>query len=626
MLDIPRFYNPQKGYGAMKAAQKNFCEMMLCPENETPLQEATELLGRLDANGRFPDVDYTDQHPNNWHPRIHFERMVRLLSNRQVLEDNNLRGRAMRGMDFWLKADLHNPNWWHNQIGQPRYMGMAALLLKSWLTEEQRMQALRILEQGSLYSNPGFHAWTGANLLWGVSNTLQHALLAGDFSIAEKALGRAEQELVIKDGDQEGIKPDYSFFQHSTQLYTGGYGRSFVEEVSRIIFVLHGTSMQFSTAHLQVLADYILEGQRWAVKDDGWDFTTVGREIARPEALSGPALRQSLYRLSLVEEMPRRTELSDFYRQVAGKGCAKTPEGDRFFPYGRLYVSRHDGRYISTRLTDPGQMMGETINGENFYSANLYTGGVTCLMVDGREYSDLAPVWHPCFIPGSTARVEGDDALLKKRSLWHGRCAENTYAFGTAFDKNSGCVWQDMCYNGITGTIARFFFNGIMVALGSGLTASGSEAVVTSLDQCRLRHAPEKVSLPGIDTVCHNGFVYASLDGKGLQMSEETRTGDWRRINESEKRPPEIAAVLTLWIEHGAAPKNASYAYAVAMDRESAPYRLAGLKIISNTTSWQAVQSEDQMICVFHQDGIYTLPDGRKWRGERGKAIRIAVS
>ena len=609
----------------MKPAHENFCEMMLSPENETPFQEAVKLTGLLNACGRFPDVDYTDQHPNNWQPRIHFERMVRMLSNRQVLEDDDLRGRAMRGMDFWLKADLRNPNWWHNQIGQPRYMGMAALLLKSWLTEEQREQALRIMEQGSLYSNPRFYAWTGANLLWGVSNTLQHALLAGDFSIAEKALDRAEQELVIKDGDLEGIKPDYSFFQHTTQLYMGGYGRSFVEEVSRIIFVLRGTSMQFSAASLQVLAAYILEGQRWIVKNDGWDFTTVGREIARPEALSNPVLRQSLHRIGQVEEMPRRVEFLDFYRQVVGEGCEGAPEGERFFPFGRLYVSRHGGGYISTRLTDPGQMMGETINGENFFSANLYTGGVTCLMADGKEYADLAPVWHPCFIPGSTARVESDEALLEKRVLWHGRCAENTYAFGTAFDENFGCVWQDMCYNGITGTIARFFLNGIMVALGSGLTASGREAVVTTLDQCRLRHVPEKVPLPDIDSVSHNGFVYASLDGKTLRMSAETRTGGWRRINESEQRPPETAPVLTLWIEHGAAPKNASYAYAVATDRETAPYRLSGLKIIANTPAWQAVQSEDRLICVFHQDGVYTLPDGRKWRGEREKAICIAA-
>ena len=106
----------------MKAAQKNFCEMMLCPDHETPFEEVAALAECLDENGRFPD----------------FERMVRLLSNRQVLENDKLRSRAMRGMDFWLRADLRNPNWWHNQIGQPRYMGMAALLLKSWLTDEQR--------------------------------------------------------------------------------------------------------------------------------------------------------------------------------------------------------------------------------------------------------------------------------------------------------------------------------------------------------------------------------------------------------------------------------------------------------------------------------------------------------
>ena len=89
----------------MKAAQKNFCEMMLCPDHETPFEEVAALAECLDENGRFPDVEYTDQHPNNWQPHIHFERMVRLLSNRQVLENDKLRSRAMRGMDFWLRAD-----------------------------------------------------------------------------------------------------------------------------------------------------------------------------------------------------------------------------------------------------------------------------------------------------------------------------------------------------------------------------------------------------------------------------------------------------------------------------------------------------------------------------------------
>ena len=178
-----------------------FCEMLLDHGAATPLEECIALLDRLDDEGRFPDIDYTDQQHNEWQVSIHFQRMVRLLSNREFLQNAALRNRAMVGFDFWLNAGFQNPNWWHNDIGQPQAMGKAALLLRPWLTEEQLGKVLTVMERRSLHLMPSLYdLWVGANLLWGVFNTLQHAILAGDPSIVEDALVHAAGELTLPDG------------------------------------------------------------------------------------------------------------------------------------------------------------------------------------------------------------------------------------------------------------------------------------------------------------------------------------------------------------------------------------------------------------------------------------------
>lgn len=162
-------------------------------------------------------------------------------------------------------------------------------------------------------------------------DTVQYALLSGDLMLARPAIALAEREVSMKDGDAEGIKPDYSFFQHSTQFYSGGYGRSFVIELSSLVYILQESPLQFSTSALKVFADFVLDGLRWMTQKNSLDFMTVGREICRADALKLDNMQEALWRLSNSKEMPRAEELAEFYRQVRGRE-ALHPEGDRWFP------------------------------------------------------------------------------------------------------------------------------------------------------------------------------------------------------------------------------------------------------------------------------------------------------
>src|SRR5690348_17434716 len=50
------------------------------------------------------------------------------------------------------------------------------------------------------------------------------------------------EELRITDSD--GIQADYSFHQHGAQLYSGGYGLGFANDVGRFIALAWGTPWQ----------------------------------------------------------------------------------------------------------------------------------------------------------------------------------------------------------------------------------------------------------------------------------------------------------------------------------------------------------------------------------------------
>src|SRR5439155_19057204 len=118
--------------------------------------------------------------------------------------------------------------------------------------------------------------WTGQNLVWGVNNQILRGLIENDADTVAAAYTRLYEEVRIS--TDEGIQPDFSFHQHGAQLYNGGYGLGFAQDVPRLVRFSWGTSWQIPDDRLQVLCGYLLDGEQWMMHKQRIDDSTVSRQ------------------------------------------------------------------------------------------------------------------------------------------------------------------------------------------------------------------------------------------------------------------------------------------------------------------------------------------------------------
>ncbi len=572
--------------------------------------ECLALINGLDETGLWTDLDYTVDHRNAWCWTGHINRIATIASNDKFLSESHNRASFMTALNAFLSQPRTNDNWWHNQIGLPMACGNLYLLQEDILDDGQKKALLTYVEQGSLHTHPeNFRLWFGSNLLWGAFTTLTHALIAGDMTIALPTLEALKKELTMKNG-REGIQEDFSFFQHQTQFYNGGYGKDFMIRFATIVYSLKGTDYQFPSENLNLLGGYIISGMRYCIRNNHLDFLTVGREISRPDALRVGEYRKSLYLLLHVDEMPCRDVIQEQFASLTAEMYSL--RSDKFFSESNYYSSRITTSHIGCRGTSPHRSLGETINGENQLSANLYAGGATCIMVDGKEYDNIFPLWDFSHVPGTTAPEETDDEIEAKYAHWHGTKGANTYCKGFSHN-NVGILYQDVNFDGVTGVISRFFINGMMIALGADLSCDKDKNLTTTLNQCRLydKVLTEEDRLP-TNWAYQGRIAYCTLDQQPLTITVEQKEGNWSRINDSADRV-EKDTVFTVGISHGIHPEHASYAYLVipAVSASNAAQRiqdeLAQITVLRNDHKVQAIRYKDKVYCVFHKNDTLQL-------------------
>ncbi|MBQ9115436.1 MAG: hypothetical protein IJY04_00265, partial [Clostridia bacterium] len=270
----------------------------------------------------FSDINYDCQDIAIWDALNHLRRMQSKLcaEGLRALDNDALMEEMSGALDYWLYKDPHNPNWWFNQIGMVSTLSAVTIMLRDRLTDEQVKRAAELVSRGSVATLPKILDWTGANLIWGIRNTVHHALLTGDRELMRIASDRMSQEIAIAEGLGEGIKPDMSFYQHGAILYSCGYGRSFTYETAQLIAILSGSEFAIDAAKTRIFEKFLLEGQRYMMRGEAVDFQTVGREIARPGALSSKGFAAALELLLESDSFLRKDELRAYLDSLLGKG------------------------------------------------------------------------------------------------------------------------------------------------------------------------------------------------------------------------------------------------------------------------------------------------------------------
>jgi chondroitin AC lyase len=560
------------GDAADQRTVKQRLRQLYLVEQAPAATEVAAWLAALQPDGSWAEYDYATFHTQFFPPFAHLRRVggmaLAYLQDTPLRGDPQLLDAVARAIRFWVGANPQTHHLWFVEIGVPIFLAKPLVLLEEELDPALVQRAIPLLTRavtGDDYVYNGAPA-TGANLTWIARAALEAALLVGDIPLAVQASRRLADEIrVTRD---EGIQPDFGFYQHGKQFYAGGYGASFIHDCATIAALLDGTRFALDPNHLALLVDYILEGPRWMTRHGQWVSGSRGREIARPGGrMGGGAVR----RLLAVADLPRRHELEAFLAELDASRGAQPPSihGNRHFWSVDLMAHHTPSWSVFIDLSSKRIFGTEGGNRENLLGYHL-VDGVVEIMRRGDEYHNIAPLWDWKKLPGTTIRQYPADIPLID---WWGDGTRGTTAFtGGLSDGQRGLAVLDFDRHGVRTRKAWAVTDAWLLATGTTprVDPANSDPVITTIDQ-RRRRGPVIIEQPGHppqtavdgDTplvgpvwVRHDGMAWLIPDGQLCVLRLDSRRESWRRVNQAaggDDRSEE-GDIMSLWLDHGVSP------------------------------------------------------------------------
>lgn len=530
-------------------------------------EEEAQLAALMDERGAWTDIDYASMDRSGWPPIQHGLRCCRLAIRYRQTGRSEVLELLHRAMHWWFTARPECPNWWYNEIGLPRAFGPAFLLLGDELTPEERTGAIRVLDRAGL-------RMTGQNKVWEAGVTLMKGLLSDDEPLVREARDSIASEIRLCAG-AEGLQDDWSFHQHGPQLQFGNYGLSYAVSLAWWARALENTPLAFSEEQVRILRDYVRNGLSRVVWQGRFDLNACGRQVFRNTQL-GKALcvRMAARNLGLKEKEVRKAQRGGWYFHRSDFGVFRTRNW-----------------YASLRMNSERTIGFETVNQENmkgYYSAD----GALLLRRDGLEYDNIPVLWDWHFIPGATTCDDGTP-------LWGDRGHKPPFnrsgrVFG-ATDHGMMAAAMELDRDGLRARKAWFFWKGGVVCLGAGISGPEGVRVYTTLEQSHLRGRIGQ-SRGGVR---HGGISYLPLDDNSYTVQDEEHRGDWHELGPGTGTAS--GRVFLMYIDHGTAPRDAAYAYAVIPGARSAfrARRIARkVRVVENSAERQVVRIGRRSISI----------------------------
>lgn len=520
-------------------------------------------------------------------------------------------------------AARESGNWWFWEIGAPRALMDACVLLRERLPAADLADYLAVVDRfcpdADRRTNSPTLSETGANRTDKAVIVALRGLLGKDadkLASARDALsdvrdaGRNSLFRYTSSGD--GFYEDGSFVQHGVVAYTGSYGTVLLGGAAHLLSLLAGSPWAVADPKVSVMYDAV-ERSFAPVIFDGLMMDAVrGRAVSRERAgdhrdgatavaailllASGaPADRADRWR-ALAKGWLTRNRTTPFaaLATLPQLALAKAvlddpavPDGARttgsfvFADMDRV-VHRRPGWAFALSLSSRRISAYEAGNGENLHG--WYTGDGMTYLYDGDglgQFNDgFWPTVDPYRLPGTTVdtRERADLGTGGGTSTYR---PANAVAGGAVLDGRHTAAAMEVV--GAEGSTLRarkswFLLDNAVVALGAGITASDGRTVETVVENRNLgskgrnRLLVDGVERGGSATVSRAGWAH--LDGTGgyvfpgataLNVLREERTGTWRAINTGAdtggSADPVTRRYATLWMDHGVSPTDAAYAY-----------------------------------------------------------------
>lgn len=564
--------------------------------DETALQQN---FFALQTDGSWSDIDYQTV-TMYFDAGKHLSRLLNMTLGYCKPESKHYQSPALLqkvflALDYFYRQQPSSKNWWYIDIGAPQEYMCVLLLLKGKIDRKTLLHYAAYLKDRT--SN---RAHQGKNRTWVSIITLYKGCLEDDAALVTTGFQSITSTIKIADTpNEEGIKIDYSIHQHRPQLYSGGYGMSFISDLVYLINLSDGLSFAtlFTPEKRAILSKTLLQGQLLFGYRTGYDFGTIGRNISRPNALNNI----SSYTLKqMMQTDPASQPLYQAWEaHLAGNSFPVS--GNKYFWKSAIMTHHGANYYLSAKITSVRNNGTEMLNGENLKGYYLPLGA-TNILTTGEEYKNIFPVWDWTRIPGTTALANQTTAGL------HGYHFGSNRVGGGVSNGKCGVIAFEYAHHGVQAWKSYFFLDDAMLCLGAGIEADKTQMVQTSVNQCFLegdvyigcagrteKQIAEKLTSDSISWVYHHGVGYLFPLSKRVVVQQKVQSGSWREINESGSEERLSYPVFSLWQEHGNSPVDEHYCYFVLPSRSLAAFEEKlpdhGFEVITNTKQVQAVRN-----------------------------------
>lgn len=580
--------------------KKNLFEISLY-YSDTQNDDIKSFISNMNTqNGLFTDLDYHGQAKSEWNPGIHWRRLSAMaIAYHNPADiyylDKHLKDAIVNGIDSWIKHPYTAENGWWNLIGIPTEMAKVMILMENELKPTVISGQIKTINRAV---KPDFYDYygpaTGENLLWETLNHIYASVLTNDTCGIRRASTASATEMRIS--EKEGIQSDYSFFQHGNQSYAFGYGKAFSLTAAQIIYALSDTRFAIPKKNIDIITKYILDGQQWCSYEQMLEYTSMGREIARPDDKTAPLIKAAT--LMLKAQSERGAEFEDFIKQLKGIQRTHTLKGTRFFPKVDLYVQQGNHYFFSVKGASKQIVSTEIGNGENL--KGYYLGlGTQFMTRTGNEYKDIFPIWDWKRIPGSIA--EQDDSPLVQYSWTKGAEGSSSFVDGIA-EGDEGVLAYDYQKDGILAKRSWFFSDGIILMMTSDINFKKDKDVYLNINQC---YQNGKVCIDGkilkndmtqirAKKIWQDSIGYYFPMNDKLVISGKTQTGAWKDINTARSDKKISANVFSLSCNMGKdAKKKKQVCFILPGINENERFedRCNTLEILCNDGMMQAVRN-----------------------------------
>jgi len=573
--------------------------------------KAAAYLSSMESDGSWSDVDYMDR-DNNWSPLVHLDKMLVMTINytnstSELYQDKDLLQGLVRSLGYWYTVNPVCDNWYKNRIAKQFYFNVIGLLLQGEIDKSLHSKIVK-----NLTENPTMN---GANRTQLAISTFYRGVLENDPDMVQLGVTGVTDQILVT--EKQGVQPDYSFHQHGPFIYNGNYGNNFLRESIWMATIVHGTGFAYSDAQIRILRDYFLQGTRWMLRGNLFDYNVRGRHVGRDTGLLPYAevLLQQLEHLIIADP-----EYRDAYETAKMQIENKFPqdiEGHKHF-WRSDYTAHHRPAYFTSLKMCSNRTVGIELNMNSENKLGYWLPyGLTYIYRRGDEYNAIFPVWDWALLPGVTNPhvevVEYDKSESR---------TQNTSFVGGVSDGKYGVSAMDFSKRGTVAKKAWFWFDNEWVALGAGITSDQEGTIVTGINQTllngkvlidgkRLKKGHFKLKNPL--WICHDNVAYLFPEDEPVNIKTDIQQGNIQRIYGLGKDTVYAEEVFSLWFDHGLKPQNESYQYIVVpgiIPNELSRYaKKTPITVLSNTKKIQAVSHDHLEITgiVFHKAGEFAL-------------------